>query len=447
MAAFGRPFLRIDSKRGYNIFMEDLKQLKRLISELNTTNSSNGKKAILSRFPQCKKILRYTYDPFRQYYITSTNLKKMANLRDGKRYDSLYSLLEALHDRSITGHDAIGAVNSYIDSNKAYEEILYRIFDRNLKTRTDAKLINKVWPGTIPSFEVALAQKYDGREDKVHFQKEKWFASRKLDGVRVITIVDAKGNISFWSRKGKEFKTLSKVREAIKKINLTGVVFDGEMCIVDKKGDENFTSMIKLIRRKDFTISNPRYKIFDYLKLDTFNAEKGGPRLSVRNSLLKRTISEKDSILDVVEQWPVKSKSHLKVLRDEASANGWEGLILRKDTPYEGKRTNNMLKVKNFIDAEYKVTDAVMGLIRFIQNGKEIEEEMLSAITIMHKGYPVSVGSGFSMDFRRKAYKNPSLIVGKTVLIKYFEETTNKQGTVSLRFPTFVYNYGEERDT
>jgi DNA ligase-1 len=105
-----------------------------------------------------------------------------------------------------------------------------------------------------------------------------------------------------------------------------------------------------------------------------------------------------------------------------------------------------MLKVKKFIDAEYKVVDAVMGPIRFIDNGKEVEEEMLSAVTIKHKGYDVSVGSGFSMDFRRAAYKDPSLIVGKTVTVCYFEETTNKQGTISLRFPTVKTIYDGERD-
>jgi DNA ligase-1 len=426
--------------------MEDLKVLKRLVFELNRTNSSNEKKVILSKYPQCKKILRYTYDSFKQYYVTSTNLKKMAHLRKGRRYDSLYSLLEALHNRDITGHDAIGAVNMFIDENKAYEEILYRIFDRNLKTRTDAKLINKVWPGTVPSFDVALAQKYDDYADRIDFQKEKWFASRKLDGVRVITIIDSKGNISFWSRKGKEFTTLAKVSEAFKGLGLTNAIFDGEMCIVDKKGDENFTSMIKLIRRKDFTVPNPRYKIFDYLDPNVFDRGGGGAKLSARNKTLNTIVPDNHPILDVVEQWPVKSKEHLTELQAEAADKGWEGLILRKDCPYEGKRTNNMLKVKKFVDAEYKVVDAVMGPIRFIDNGKEVEEEMLSAITIKHKGYDVSVGSGFSMDFRRAAYKDPSLIVGKIVTVCYFEETTNKQGTISLRFPTVKTIYDEERD-
>jgi DNA ligase 1 len=39
----------------------------------------------------------------------------------------------------------------------------------------------------------------------------------------------------------------------------------------------------------------------------------------------------------------------------EAEYLGHEGVMLRKNTGYEGKRSKNLLKCKKFFDAEYKV--------------------------------------------------------------------------------------------
>jgi ATP-dependent DNA ligase len=43
------------------------------------------------------------------------------------------------------------------------------------------------------------------------------------------------------------------------------MVFDGEVCIVDENGVEDFQGIMKEIKRKDHTIKNPKYKVFDYL--------------------------------------------------------------------------------------------------------------------------------------------------------------------------------------
>ena len=37
-----------------------------------------------------------------------------------------------------------------------------------------------------------------------------------------------------------------------------------------------------------------------------------------------------------------------------ATQQGWEGLMLRKNVGYCGKRNKDLLKVKKFYDAEYK---------------------------------------------------------------------------------------------
>jgi DNA ligase-1 len=105
-----------------------------------------------------------------------------------------------------------------------------------------------------------------------------------------------------------------------------------------------------------------------------------------------------------------------------------------------------MLKIKEFFDAEYVVTGAIIGPQRVIVNGKEIEEMMLSAVTIDHKGSQVQVGSGFTLDERRHYYRNGGEIMEATITVQYFEETTDQHGNHSLRFPVFKANHGKKRE-
>ncbi len=57
----------------------------------------------------------------------------------------------------------------------------------------------------------------------------------------------------------------------------------------------------------------------------------------------------------------------------------------------------------------------------------------------------VGVGSGFDQEQRRLYFKNPELIIGKTITVQYFEETLNQDGCHSLRFPVIKYIYENGR--
>ena len=130
----------------------------------------------------------------------------------------------------------------------------------------------------------------------------------------------------------------------------------------------------------------------------------------------------------------------------DATNLGYEGIMIRKDVGYEGKRSKNLLKVKKMHDAEYVVVDVENGTHRVIENGREVEEEMLRAVMVEHKGNRVRVGSGFSIDQRRFYYQNPDEILGKTITVQYFEETTDQHGDHSLRFPVIKVVHGQKRE-
>jgi len=431
---------------------KDLKKIQEFVDRLKSTNSTNDKIAIIKEYEDdytINKVLKYTYSPFKQFNLTSATVKKNKKLESREGYYDLFYLLDALSKRTITGHDAIQYTKGYIEGMEDWQkDLIFCILDKNLKTRTGADLINKAIPKCVPTFKVALANSYDKQKGKVDFDKQKWLASQKLDGVRCLAMVDENGKCNFYSRQGKTFDTLDTLRKEIESLNLCNMVFDGEVCIVDDNGVEDFQGIMKEIKRKDHTIQNPKYKVFDYLMLEEFDNQESERTLSDRLSkfnMIYNGLGKELKCIDVLKQWKVWGEEHFQELAKVATKNNWEGLILRKDCEYKGKRSNDLLKVKKFFDEEYIVKSIESAVHRVIVDGLEVEEEMLSNVIIEHKGCDVGVGSGFDQEQRRIYFKNPELIIGKTITVQYFEETLNQDGCHSLRFPVIKHVYENGR--
>ena len=430
-----------------------LDRLQQFVERSNSTNSNTDKLNVLRDYISDQEVLqalRYVYSPFKQYYVTSKNLKKRSDLVSpiGNQFGTIFTLLDTLNDRVITGHDAIAAVNRFILENRQYEDLIYNIFDRNLKTRSTTSMINKVVPGLVPTFDVALAATYDEKtKKKVNLDSDEWYLSRKLDGVRCLAFFDNFGTVTFKSRSGKPFETLGNVAKELEKLKLYNTVMDGEICIVDENGDEDFQSIIKEIKRKDHTIENPLFQIFDMISLEDFENKTSREKLSERLDNLWLVMERLEDALiynRVLEQDLLTSWDMFESKMDLAVQSGWEGLMLRKDDKYQGKRSTDILKVKKFYDEEYIVVDVENSPNRVIVDGLEVEEMMLKNVIIEHKGNRVQVGSGFTIDERRNYFENPNKILGKTITVQYFETTKNQQGTESLRFPVIkaVYENG-----
>jgi len=431
----------------------DLKRIQDFVTRLKSTNSTNDKIDIIKEYDDdytIKQVLKYTYSPFKQFHLTSATVKKNKKLEPREGYTDLFYLLDALTKRTITGHDAIQYVKGYVQyMDEWQQDLVFCILDKNLKTRTGADLINKAIPKCIPTFKVALANSYDKQKGKVNFDTQTWFASHKLDGVRCLAIVDDNGTCNFFSRQGKTFDTLDVLKNEIESLNLRNIVFDGEVCIVDENGTEDFQGIMKEIKRKDHTIQNPKYKVFDYLMLEEFDNQESKRKLSDRLgnfNMVYNTFGKELKCINVLGQWEVESENHFQELVELATKNNWEGLILRKDCEYKGKRSNDLLKVKKFFDEEYVVKGVENSIHRIIVDGLEVEEEMLSNVIIEHKGCDVGVGSGFSQEERKMYFKNPERIVGKTITVQYFEETLNQDGCHSLRFPVVKHIYENGRN-
>lgn len=430
--------------------IEDFKLLAKFIDEMNSSNSTNHKVDTLTKYqyePFIKQALFYTYHPYWNFGVTSENLKKRKDLiaQVDAGYTDLFMMLDDLNERHVTGHNALQVVNRFIEDYREFDYLIYQILDRNLETRATTTLINRVMPGFIPTFEVALA--FDSTKVKgVNLLDKSWYVSRKLDGVRCICIIHGE-SIKFFSRNGKEFHTLGKVADEIRRLGITDCVLDGEICLMNEEGSDDFQGILKEIQRKDHTIKNPKYLVFDILEGSEFDGSKKSPLFSERIESRVTWLNgvEDSKIISILQQHRILSEEDLTHMKDQVSNLKWEGLMLRRDVSYEPGRSKSLLKIKNFHDAEYKVIEAIMESQRVIVGEREVEEEVLSAVIIEHKGNRVRVGSGFSMAERREYFANPEKIVGQIITVQYFEETVDQNGNNSLRFPVFKGNHGKSR--
>jgi len=441
-----------------------LQRLSQLVTELNRSNSSSDKVAALKNFSDCQQLLKYTYDTnLYQYGVTPDNIRKLMNepqiaqlvLSGSFNHATLIDLLNDLNNRTVTGHRAIAAVVKFIQDNAQFSELILNVIDRNIQIRIGAQLINKVFPGLISEFNVSLGvalSDYDPNRTKIDFSKDQFYASRKLDGVRTVAIIDSNGDITIKSRSGKEYLTLDVIKEQLKSLNLRNVVLDGECCIVEDNGNENFQAMMKEIRKKNYTVQNPKYKCFDILSLEDFYRGTNTTKFSDRIQNLQNTILGKLPNVDVIEQRLITCWNDVDEFQKEALDNDWEGLVLRKNDFYKGKRSNDLIKVKQFNECELVITGIETGPFRIINYRSdgtpyEATEEVVTNLKAMYEGYPLSIGSGLSIDSRRLFKEQPNLIVGKTVTVKYFEETINESGGKSIRFPVLKSIHGLERTT
>ena len=419
-----------------------LKRLDQFICEANKTNKTNEKLKIIAKYEDLKEIFRYVNYNQITFGITSKNYQKYISSGKSKpfhTYLGLYKLLDALANRDITGDTAASSLKNFIFQFPKYEDIILKIIDKNLKTRTNTKAINKVFPGLVPVFEVTLADKYTPSALK---PLSTYYISRKLDGVRCICFY-SEDEIKFFSRAGNEFvdkhgeSTLKSLYEPLK-IAFRGcppMVLDGELCIVDKNGKEDFASVMKQIRKE---VKNPRFCIFDMLKTEEFNSGKGTNKFRRRYEQLG-FFKNKHPSIKILEQY-VMTENSFETLVKKSNDEEWEGLMIKRNTNYKSGRSKDMLKYKEFFDDEFTVTKVLTGPFRCISKKTGLEETIETMVAVVIDFHDTQVGSGFTLEERKKYYKNPKLIEGKSITVQYFEKTpanVSKSGVPSLRFPTF----------
>ncbi len=407
------------------------------------------------------EIVRDALDKSVTYGITSKGIGIQPYTFDDRFngwYAVFHRILDRLASRELTGNTAIETITECLrHHNEDEQRFFLQILDRDLNLGISWDTYRSEVMGLNDQFEVALAQ---------HLEKVKgvnpvdgtWFASRKCDGCRDITIhIPANGEIEFRSRQNKVFTTLDNLKgEAARFLAPLGPgewVLDGELCKVDENGNEDFQAIMKEIRRKDHSIESCCYQVFDVLTYDEFRLGKSRRTFSQRLEILNKLNAEYekqphgDCWVKPLKQERLTCQADFDRWAGYVEAGNWEGFMLRKDVPYQSGRTKDLLKVKKFFDDEYVVEGVETGKMSTALPGQgNVEYEGVTRLLISHKGFRVGVGSGMSREQRIAWMNDPTQIVGKTVTIKYFEITKNQQGVESLRFPTLKCVHGDFRE-
>lgn len=436
-------------------------KVREVFELIKNTPGSNDKKTILNRYmsPTIKQIFEDTYSD-QMYYVKKYDVKTDSVLTIDDDYSIFHNMLNDLSSRKVTGNSAIDLVEKTIGLYCIEDQlILNAIIERNLKIGISGDNFRKII-GDSKKFEVALAYNLNDVKN-VNPCDGTYFASRKLDGCRTICKINNYmkdqefiQEVKFYSRSGKEFTTLSNLVEPIKSFTsmLMGEwVLDGECCIMEGE-NENFNLLMREITRKNHTIENPKYKIFDIITIDEFEGRESMGDFEARyNDLIEYYYQSQyepvvQKHLEVLEQELITSQEVFDKWVQLVKDNNWEGFMLRKNAPYKRGRTKDLIKVKKFQDDEYIVEDVLTGVVSYNENGVK-EYDAVTALIINHKGTKVQVGSGLTKDQRLSWYSNPGDIIGKTVTVQYFEETINKKDdSLSLRFPVLKYVYENGRN-
>lgn len=422
--------------------------------KIQNTPGTNDKKSILkdNLNDDIKLIFEDTYGP-QKYYIKKFEPNgDYGHLFIDIDYDTFHNTLMKLANREVTGDAAYTKLQETVALYEhESQEILCRIIDRNLKIGISWDNYLSVIGQKESKFEVALAMNLD-KVKGVNPIDGTYYISRKLDGCRCICFVTKTISdtwVEFKTRQNKIITTLDNLIEPIKEFtkNLGPgcYVLDGEVCLMDDFGNEDFQGLMKEVTRKDHTIENPRYNVFDLLTRGEFDGEDGSPNFTYRLCMMHDLLTPNNNVV-ILEQELVISQDVLDKWTNKAQELGWEGCMLRKDAPYKRGRSKDLIKIKKFQDAEYIVDGIIEGTATYNEGGAK-EYPVVAALIITHKGNQVKVGSGLSKEQRIGWLQNPNEIIGKTVTIQYFEETQDsKTGEYSLRFPVLKYVYDNGRN-
>jgi len=473
---------------------ELLELINSFINDICASNKSSIKIAIMSRYTMLKPIFKFIWDPHLKFHVTSASIKKReADIKLDEvvlRYKSLPGLLEYLTDSGTTASNATrDAVLYYISQNLKYKDLIYTIMDKKkkLKIGMGLKNVQRAFPGLFKSFDVALGYSFKSAEK--YFNKsvevDKWLISRKYDGVRAIILcvgtLDnlADVTINVFSRREKKVKVVNSLVKYIKNYiidayarikrsemleelndtepiekkdivdsNTFSIVLDGEIIVWGDDKLENFKSAVSQFRR-NVQMQNLHYKVFDMLTAEEFHAGKSTRLFSERINMLTRVLTmanekvmqdAESEMVSIVQQYDYTPKL-FKQLTQQYISEKWEGLILRRDAPYKGKRSNDIIKVKKGDSTELVVIRIITGTQPTkCDDGTMKDEAVLAAAIVMNKNVEVAVGTGFSLMDKRKYYKNPELLLKKIIRVDYMEETEDG----SLRHPVFQGIVGDK---
>ena len=398
-----------------------------ILTEIKQIPGTNAKKEILqsnSGNDLLKKVLLYGSDPFTPFNIVKVPKVKSRlefPLNESEAWKEFFKITDECASREVTGNAAVSRVHTCFSSVEEQEEYWMRkILKKHLAIGASTKTINKVFPGLIPTFDVALAQKFEEKRLKA---KSEVAVEPKLDGIRCFAIVE-NSKALLYARSGKLISNFNSTI-GLELAKLPTGCYDGEIM------GEDFIALMRQAYRKENVVTEGTYlSLFDYIPMSEWKSREAVMTCKERYTTLYdnlKCVSDLKYLKCIPRYIVTADYSAIKDWHDQFVVDGFEGAMVKDlDAPYKFGRGPEVMKLKAFHDVDLKIEKLIEGTGR--HSGK------LGSVSVVYNGVDVQVGSGFSDELRRTIWDSPNDFIGRMIEVRYQEETPDG----SLRFPTFV---------
>ncbi|MFY9179447.1 MAG: DNA ligase [Venatoribacter sp.] len=247
--------------------------------------------------------------------------------------------------------------------------------------------------------ELTLANQYNKEIDLTQY-----WVSEKYDGVR-----------AYWDGKTLYARSGRKINAPVSFIaQLPSMALDGELWF----GRGQFSRANSLLKlTPDTSHYLAEWQAVRYLVFDTPSSTGSfAQRMALLNALPKQPN------LEIVKQESISSHAELERKLQAITTAGAEGLMLRRiDAPYRGGRSDDLLKLKLWLDAEATV-------LSYIEGKGKYQGRLGSLVAKLDDGRTIRIGTGFSDEERLHPPQ-----VGSRVTFRYLGLTS----TGLPRFPVY----------
>jgi DNA ligase-1 len=197
-------------------------------------------------------------------------------------------------------------------------------------------------------FKPMLAADYTKRP------QESGWSQPKLDGIRCIA-----NSSGLWTRAGKEITSCPHIWESVKPFLEANpnIVLDGELYNHQLKEDFNkITSLVRKLKSTPEDIAESaslvQYHVYDCFVQDN-------DMLFINR--IKLAYGAKSDVVKIVQTDFANNQAELDSLYSYYMEEGYEGQMVRNNALYQNKRSNDLLKRKEFITEEFRVVTMLEG--------------------------------------------------------------------------------------
>lgn len=318
---------------------------------------------------------------------------------------------------------SVGKVNETTPEEQALKDATNK---RNIKLSEEYKETEEECTGDVGYVKPMLAKDYNDYKDDIVFPV---YSDKKYNGMRCI--ITANG---MFSRNGKMVVSAPHILANCKSLFVAHptLVLDGEL--YNHKLRHKLNRLIQLVRRTKPTAEElaESEKIVEYHVYDGYGWNSIGGLItnqtvfSTRKAGLGVLIRGLKKIF-FVESDLVNNQEELDAFYKAYQAAEYEGQMVRKDVAYENKRTDALLKRKDFMDKEFKVLEFIEGEGNKAGMVGAVWLELPEPVTMNGETW-TKFKSNLKGDntYSKQVWEHRQYLLGQMATTKFFEYTEYK---------------------